>query len=133
MYEIGINHLAWRALSTLKLNLRRLTRIANFVRATRGVVLARAIRRGTRLATQVVFEIDNVAFDVGHGSTTNDAQFHPALVAVLELDRIERVRKRTGALVELLLVRTGVVDEAVVTHWVGDEGRRKHAMGFDRR
>ena len=62
-----------------------------------------------------------------------DAELHPALVAVLELDRIERVRERASALVELLLVRAGVVDEAVVAHCRGARETGSTRREFNRR
>ena len=123
VHEVGVDGLAGGALGALELNLRRLARVADFVGAAGHIVLARAIGRRARLAAQVVLEVDDVALDVGHGGAADDAELHPTLVAVLELDGVERVRKRAGALVELLLVRAGVVDEAVGTHCRGARGR----------
>lgn len=113
MDEVGVDAFARRTLSALKLNFGRLARVADFVRAARRVMLTRAIGGGARLATQVVLQIDNVAFDVRHGGTTDNAKFHAALVAVFKFDGVQGVRERARALVQLFLVRTCIVDEAI--------------------
>ena len=99
MYEIGVDAFTRRTLSALKLNFGRLASVANFVRAARCVMLTRAIGGRARLATQVVLQINNIAFDMRYGGTTNNAKFHTALVAVFKFDGVKVVRKRAGALV----------------------------------
>ena len=107
--KAGVNGHSSRTTVALNLKLSRLARITNLVGAGRMVFLAGAQRRRSGLATKVVFQIDNVAFDLRHCRTANNAQFHPALVAVFVFDWVEGVRKRTGALVELFLVRARII------------------------
>ena len=91
MLEAGVNGHSSRTAVALDLELSRLARITNLVGAGRMVFLAGAQRCRSGLATKVVFQIDNVAFDLRHRRPTNNAQFHPALVAVFVFDWVEGV------------------------------------------
>jgi hypothetical protein len=102
----------------LELNLRWLAGVADFVGTAGLVVLARAVGRWARLATQVVFEVDHIAGDLGHGVTTDDTELHTTLVAVFILHWVQRVGERTGALVKLFFVGARVVAKTVRTHIV---------------
>ena len=63
------------------------------------VVLGGAERGLASLATEVVLEVDEVALDVRDRSAAHNAELHAAFVAVLELDGVDVVRERAGALV----------------------------------
>ena len=125
VFEACINRVARRARAALHVNSVRLARVANRILAARLVVLARAVGRWARLSAQVVLQVHNVAFDLGHGGAADDAELHTALAAILVLDGVERVRQGTRALVELFLVGARVVDEAVGTHCGKKEVERR--------
>jgi len=116
MLELGVDGAGSIARRALELNLRGLASVTDFVGTAGLVVLARAVGRWARLATQVVFEVDHIAFDLGHGVTTDDTELHPALVAVFVLHRVEGVGERARTLVNLFLVSASIVAKTVRTH-----------------
>ena len=114
--EVGVDGARGVARGALELNLRGLAGVTDFVSTAGLVVLARAVGRWARLATQVVFEVDHIAFDLGHGVATNNTELHTTLVAVFILHWVQRVRERTRALVDFFLVGTRIVAKSVRTH-----------------
>ena len=111
--EVGVDGAGRGARGALELNLRGLAGVPDFVGTAGVVVLARAVGRWARLATQVVFEVYHVAFDLGHGVAADDSKLHSALVAVFILHRIECVGEGASALVNFLLVCARVVTKTV--------------------
>ena len=97
MDHVGVYRAARGARRALELELRGLT--VGRVVARGGVVLGGAERGLASLATEVVLEVDEVALDVRDRSAAHNAELHAAFVAVLELDGVDVVRERAGALV----------------------------------
>jgi hypothetical protein len=114
VHEVGVNGAAWSAGGAVELQLRGLTVGRALTR--RRVVLRRTKGGLAGLAAEVVLKVYQIALDVRDGGAADDAELHAALAAVFELDGVQVVRQRTGALVKVLLVGACIVAEAVGTH-----------------
>jgi hypothetical protein len=97
MDKRGVDRFARRAWGAVGLNGRRVT-VGRFF-ASWLIVLRRTQRSLAGLAAQVVFEIDEIAFDVRHSGATNNSKLHSALAAIFEFNGVEIVRQWTCALI----------------------------------
>lgn len=123
MFEPSVNAATRGTRCVLEFDCRRLTGVSNLVLAAWLVVLVRAIGSGTRLATQVVFEIYQIPSNLGYSWATHKPKFHTAFVTVFIFHGVKCVRQRACALVQFFFVCTCVVDKSVVAHDVIDFGK----------
>ena len=110
IYVNGTRSGTYRA---LKLNLRGLTSVTNFILATWLVMFARAVRSWSRLTTQIVFEVYNISLNLRDGSATDNSEFHTTLIAIFVLDGVQRVGEWSCTLVKFFFVCTCIITEAI--------------------